>query len=229
MELGIRLNKIVSIMDKCECALDVGTDHAHIPIYIVKNNICNRAIASDINRGPVEKAKINVSIENLQDKIECRLGGGLSVIQSGEAQSAVIAGMGGNLIRDIIENDLPVFKSFDYLIAQPIQNPEIFRNYIYSKGYKIIDEELCIEDNKYYEIMKISYGQVIKKVDPIFYEISELLLNKRHPLIKDYICFKMNKYNKILLNITKESELAEGRKKQVNLKIKKLKELLICL
>lgn len=229
MELGIRLKMIVSLMNKCDCVLDVGTDHAHIPIYLVKNKICNSAIASDINKGPVEKAKINVSIENLNEKIECRLGGGLSIVASGEVQSAIIAGMGGNLIRDIIEKDLVLFKSFDYLIAQPIQNPEIFRKYIYNKGYKIIDEELCIEDNKYYEVMKIAYGHLIQKVDPINYEISELLLNKGHPLIKEYIIFKITKYNKILLNINEVSIQAKERKEQINSKIKKLKGLLVCL
>ena len=51
------------MVDKCECVADVGTDHGYIPIYLIKNNICKRAIASDINKGPVEKAKFNVRIE----------------------------------------------------------------------------------------------------------------------------------------------------------------------
>lgn len=131
MQLSSRLKAICNMVDHCNCTADIGTDHGYIPIYLVKNNICNRAIASDINKGPIRKAEINIRNEDLQNKIECRLGSGLNTINIGEVQEIIIAGMGGNLIRDIINENINIFKSVNTLILQPIQNPEVLREYIY--------------------------------------------------------------------------------------------------
>jgi tRNA (adenine22-N1)-methyltransferase len=226
MELGIRLKIIASMIDKCVKMADIGTDHAYIPIYLIKNTICDSAIASDINKGPVEKAKKNIQNENLEQKIQCRLGGGFSTIAPHEVQIAVIAGMGGNLIRDIIEEDLDVFKTLDSCIVQPVQNPEVIREYIYRKGYKILEEELCIEDNKFYEIIKIKFDDNPISIDPIYYEIGQKLVDKKHPLIKEYIEYKLNKYSKVYSNLLESTENVKARKLEIENKINKLKELL---
>ena len=105
MELSKRLKLIIKHMDKCKSMIDVGSDHGYIPIYAVKNNICETAIASDINIGPVEKAKLNATLDGVSDKVDVRLGGGLQTVKNGEVEAVVIAGMGGNLIRDILEYD----------------------------------------------------------------------------------------------------------------------------
>lgn len=226
MELSLRLKTIASMVDECECVADIGTDHGYIPIYLIKSGVCKKAIASDINKGPVEKVKFNVGIEDLQDKVDCRLGGGLSTLKKGEAQGIVIAGMGGNLIRDIIEEKIDIFKNAEFAILQPVQNPEVLREYIYAKGYKIIDEELCIDENKFYEIIKIKYDNNIQAVDTIFYEVGEKLLSKNHPLVKDYIEYKIERCEKIFNNIKDNTDLAQKRKVELREKIKRLEELL---
>jgi tRNA (adenine22-N1)-methyltransferase len=226
MELSLRLKTIASMVDKCESVADIGTDHGYIPIYLIKNRVCKRAVASDINKGPVEKAKFNVRIEDLQDKIDCRLGGGLSTIKRGEAQGIVIAGMGGNLIRDIIEERIDIFKEAEFAILQPVQNPEVLREYIYTKGYKIIDEDLCIDENKFYEIIKIKYDNNIQAVDSIFYEIGEKLLSKNHPLVKEFVQYKIQRCEKIFHSIKDNTDLAQKRKVELKEKIKRLEELL---
>lgn len=226
MELSIRLKTIADMIERCDKIADIGTDHAYIPIYLIKNKVCTEAIASDINKGPVEKAKKNVAIENLKDKIECRHGGGFTTIDPKEVQVAVIAGMGGNLIRDIIEESKDVFKSLDYCILQPVQNPEILREYVYIMGYKILDEELCYEEGKFYEIIKVKYDNNPICIDPIYYEISKKLLDKKHPLIFKFIRYKLEKYYKIYNDITDSSENAQLRKNEIKNKITKLEELL---
>jgi tRNA (adenine22-N1)-methyltransferase len=230
MELSIRLKTIASMVDKCNCIADIGTDHGYIPIELIKNNICIKAIASDINKGPVKKANMNITFEDLQEKIDCRLGSGLSTVKVGEVQGIIIAGMGGNLIRDIIEQGLNVFKKSDFAVLQPIQNPEVLREYIYKKGYDIVDEELCIDENKFYEIIKIQYNNnKAKKIDSIFYEIGKSLIDKKHPLTSEFIKSKIINYNKILNNIKEDTELAQKRKVDIKIKIQKLEELLTCL
>ena len=229
MELSLRLKTIASMVDKCEAVAEIGTDHGYIPIYLIKNNICNTAIASDINLGPIEKAELNISLENFSEKIECRLGGGLTTIKPKEVNSAIIAGMGGNLIRDIILESEEVFKNLDSAILQPVQNPEVLRRFIYEHGYCIVDEELCFDQNKFYEIIKVSYDSEPREKEEIFYEVGEILINKKHPLIKEYLQYKTYKYNKIYENIKEETEAAEIRKAEIKLKVKRLQELIQCI
>jgi tRNA (adenine22-N1)-methyltransferase len=229
MEISYRLKCIAAMVDSCQRVIDVGTDHGYIPIYLVKNSICNQVIASDINKGPVEKAMKNVGIEGLNNKIQCRLGGGLTVVQPGEVDCAIIAGMGGNLIRDIIEDSIPVFKELSYVVLQPVQNPDILRKYLYESGYTIIDEELCEDEDKFYEIIKVAYNDKPKILDSIYYEVSSVLIEKKHPLLKKYIEFKLKKYDRIYDFISEDSEAAKYRKKELEGKIQSLKEIITCL
>lgn len=228
MDISLRLMKICEMVDKCDIVADIGTDHGYVPIWLVSNDICKYAIASDINSGPLKKAKLNVEIEGLNDKIQLRLGAGLSTLIENEAQCIIIAGMGGNLIRDILEEHIEILKSCKFMILQPVQNPEVLRKYIYSKGFFILDEELCYDENKYYEIIKISYGSCHETVDSIYYEIGKKLLEKRHPLVKPFLMNKIGKYENILDNIKEDTVLAEKRKKQLKDKIYKMRGILKC-
>jgi len=135
MELSIRLNEIISLVHETNIIADIGTDHGYIPIHLIKNNLCKFAIASDVNLGPKNKAEFNIYMEGLSEKIQCRLGEGLNTINPYEAQAVIISGMGAYLIKDIIEERLDVFKSLDYAILQPAQNPEVLRKYIYEVGF----------------------------------------------------------------------------------------------
>ncbi len=226
MELSKRLSFIAKHIDKCESIIDVGTDHGYIPIYAVKNGLCKRAIASDINKDPVKKSKLNISLEGLSNKIEVRLGGGLETVKTKEVDGVVIAGMGGNLIRDILEegkNKLPFYK---FMILQPAQNPEVLREYLYNNGYKIICEDLCIDEGIYYELFKVvKDSSQTTKLDPIFYEFSPMLIKDKHPLMLDYLENKEEKYKKILGFIKDSTESALKRKEDIENKIKIIENL----
>ena len=226
MELSKRLMFIVNHIDKCESIIDVGTDHGYIPIYVVKNNICDKAIASDINRDPVKKAKMNVSLEGLSDKIDVRLGGGLATVKKGEVNGVVMAGMGGNLIRDILEADMDKVSKYDFLILQPAQNPEVLREYLYISGYEILAEDLCYDEGIYYELFKVrKCEKECKKVDSIYYEISPVLLDSKNPLMNEYLDSKIQKYNKILNFIKDDSKSAKNRKADLENRIKLIEKL----
>jgi len=219
-------------MDNCESMIDVGTDHGYIPIYAVKNKICTRAIASDINRGPKEKAESNVRFEGISDKIQCRLGAGLSTVKLGEVEAAIIAGMGGNLIRDIIVQDIKKVQKFEYMILQPAQNAEILREFLYKGPFDILKEDLVIDENIFYEVFKVKYNknkidEVKVKEDSFYYELSTRLIEDKHPLIKDFIQNKLDRYKAILSFIKEDTESAVRRKEEITNKINRLKELII--
>ncbi|MBU3189686.1 class I SAM-dependent methyltransferase [Clostridium bowmanii] len=226
MELSIRLKTIASMVKECDTIIDVGTDHGYVPIYLVQNSVIKSAIASDINRGPVEKAQNNITQSNVSKQITCRLGSGLSTVVVGEVQIAIIAGMGGNLIRDILEADLDVVKQFKYMILQPVQNAEVLREYLYNTGYDIFDEEICKDDGKYYEIIKVKYNNKPVEVDNIYYEISKILLDKKDAVMKSFIEYKLLKYSKVYNALKEETVLSKDRKHELYHIIRLLKEFL---
>ena len=220
MELSKRLNFIIENISDASVIADIGTDHGYIPLYAVKNNLCSKAIAVDINKDPLDKAKLNAILEGVGDELEFRLGNGLAPIKNGEIDVAVIAGMGGNLIRDILEADIEKVKSITSLILVPAQNPEVLREYLYNNDYEIINEDLCYEEGIYYELFKVrkKEGEAIS-LDPIYYEVSPKLLMKKHPLMKEFLLDKIENYKKINGFITESTLNAKERKDKINEKI----------
>ncbi|HHD2752502.1 TPA: tRNA (adenine(22)-N(1))-methyltransferase TrmK [Clostridium perfringens] len=226
MELSKRLKRIAEHVDKCESIADIGTDHGYIPIYLVKEGICEKAIASDINKGPIEKAKVNVTFEGVSDKVKCLLGAGLNPLKVGEVNGVILAGMGGNLTRDILLADMPKVKKYDFLILQPAQNPEVLREFLYKNNYKILDEDLIKDEGRFYELFKVKYDETSEKLifeDELDYEISPLLRKKEHPLFKEFIEEKINKCETILNFIKDDTEAARKRKADLEEKVNKLK------
>lgn len=214
-------------MDKCDVIMDVGTDHGYIAIELIKRNLADKVIASDINKDPLNKAKLNVTLEGLSNKIELRLGGGLTPVKENEVNGILIAGMGGNLIRDILENDIKKVKNMDYLVLQPAQNPEVLREYLYISDYEIIDEDVCFDEGKYYEVFKVKYKENNStKLENIFYEVSPMLLNKKSDVFKDYLYEKIDKYKKVKSFIKDNTEHALSRKKELDSKIEIIENLL---
>ena len=214
-------------MDKCDVIMDVGTDHGYIAIELIKRNLADKVIASDINKDPLNKAKLNVSLEGLSNKIELRLGGGLTPVKENEVNGVLIAGMGGNLIRDILENDIKKVKNMDYLVLQPAQNPEVLREYLYISDYEIIDEDVCLDEGKYYEVFKVKYKENNStKLENIFYEVSPMLLNKKSDVFKEYLYEKIDKYKKVKSFIKDNTEHALSRKKELDSKIEIIENLL---
>lgn len=226
MEISKRL-KAIADMVTSESVCDIGTDHGYIPIYLVNNRMVKYAIASDINKGPLNKAKININNEELNNVISCRLGSGLETIEENEVNSAIIAGMGGNLIRDIIEKSIEVVKTMDYLVLQPVQNPEVLRKYIYEKGFHILEEKVVKDEGKFYQIVKVKFDIKPKKIDGIYYEIGEeeLFINKTDR--EDFLESKLIEYKRILEKINDDNQSASAilRRLDVENKIKKLEEL----
>ncbi|MFQ9311815.1 MAG: tRNA (adenine(22)-N(1))-methyltransferase [Clostridium perfringens] len=229
MELSKRLKRIAEHVDKCESVADIGTDHGYIPIYLVKEGICKKAIASDINKGPIEKAKVNVAFEGVSNKIKCLLGPGLNPLKVGEVNGVILAGMGGNLTRDILLADMDKVKKYDFIILQPAQNPEVLREFLYKNDYEIIDEDLIKDEGRFYELFKVKYNENSEKLvfeDELYYEVSPLLREKNHSLFKEFIEGKINRCETILSFIKEDTEAAKKRKSDLEEKINKLKGML---
>ena len=114
MELSKRLTAVASLVTEGASVADIGTDHGYIPIYLVKQQIAEKAIALDINRGPLERARLHITGHGLKDRIETRLSDGLANVVPGEVDTMVAAGMGGALIIKILKEGRDVVEKLDY-------------------------------------------------------------------------------------------------------------------
>lgn len=190
MKLSKRLESIANFVPSNSIVADIGTDHGYIPAYLIENNISKKVIGTDISKGSLEKIINFISELKLEDKIDTRLGDGLETVKPYEVDTVIIAGMGGLLIRDILEKDKSVSNSIVNFILQPMVASRELREYLLDNNYEITGEDLVKEDNKYYEIIFAKAGKSFVEKD-IHLELSPLLIREKHPLLREFIEFKI--------------------------------------
>ena len=134
---------------------DVGCDHGYLPIYLVQKGCMQRAIAMDINEGPLQRASEHIEQEALGSYIETRQSDGLEKLIPGEADAVIIAGMGGNLMMDILTRGEAVVRTLEQLILEPQSELAGVRTFLREHDYFIEDEDLVLEDCKYYPILRV--------------------------------------------------------------------------
>ncbi len=228
METSKRIARLIEMVPKCGSMVDVGTDHGYVPIGVVRAGKAERAIASDVRKGPLKIAEMNILEEGLSDRIRVAMGSGLKTVRPKEVDGAVIAGMGGNLVRDILMDSMDVVMNLDFLIVQPAQNPEVIREYLYTRPYEVISEDLVREDDgRYYEYIMVRYtGRISEQVGtPLGYELSPYLLKNGHPLLSGFIGEKLSEAENIILKLDLNSDNARAKKADLEEKIFKLKEI----
>lgn len=212
--LSKRLKTIADSIISFESLADIGTDHAYLPIYLILNNKIKKAIATDINVGPLDIAKKNIAENGVLSRIDIRMGNGLSTLHKDEVQVIVISGMGGILIKEILEKDICIAKSAKLLILQPMRDSQVLRRWLYSNGFYIEDEELLEEDNKFYEIIWTKPGVEFYDIsDPML--IGQKVLNKNNPFIISFIENKIKELNTIIQTLNrKDCESTRNRQKE---------------
>ena len=158
MELTNRLLTVASFVRDGAYLIDVGTDHAYLPIYLAEAGRISSATASDINEGPCESARKHISENGFSEKIEVKRANGLAGHSPRGRTDVVIAGMGGALICEILEKADFIKNGDVRLILQPMRNTADVRSYLLLKGFRIIDEALAREEERIYEIICAEYS-----------------------------------------------------------------------
>lgn len=226
MELSKRLNMIASFVTEGCCAADIGTDHGYIPIYLVQQGISPRAFAMDINKGPLERAKQHITEMGVKDRIDCILSDGLNQLPVKDVDSVIIAGMGGDLIVRILEQDQDKLTEIRELIVSPQSHPERVRHWLHDHNFRILEEDMIREDGKYYIAIRSVHGSESYKKE-CFYYFGERLILEHSPVLLEYLDKEYQKYEKIrgtLLDETKEH--IQRRRKEVEQKLDDIKEAL---
>ncbi|KWZ78971.1 tRNA (adenine(22)-N(1))-methyltransferase [Anaerococcus tetradius] len=161
MEDKKRLLDIISLIDKNKKVIDIGTDHGLVPLYLAKNGISENILATDISEKSLDKLRMRLD-DNLRRIITTKVTDGFVGIEKQDKQVAIIAGMGANTIIDIIEKSLDFAKSLDYLVLASNVNTEKLRTYLVDNNFEIIKDFLSYENNKYYDILKVRFGNAKK-------------------------------------------------------------------
>lgn len=204
MKLAERLLKVASLVPPSSSIADIGTDHGYIPIYLIQQKKIKKAVAADIHKGPLERAKVHIAEKQLQDKIEVRLGSGLSVINKYEVEGAVIAGMGGQMIQSILEHDNSIARTLRWFVLQPQSHVADLRIWLQKNKYQIEKEVLIQEKHQLYEAIYVVQGEM-KEFSFLDAEIGVTKGRYEDLLFKHHLGKLIKKRNLMIQNIAAQS------------------------
>ena len=207
MELSARLEAVVGMVTKGNRVCDVGCDHGYISIYLVKNGISPKVYAMDVNEGPLLRAKEHIRDYGYEEKIETILSDGLISLEDRESDALVCAGMGGRLVIKILTEGMEKVQKMKELILQPQSEIHLVRAFLRKQGFYIDKEDMVYEDGKYYPMM-----HVLVKTDKyneenlLFDKFGPNLLSKKHPVLKEYLCYTKNTLDEIEKKLKAEEQ-----------------------
>ena len=209
MQLSDRLQAVASMVTENSRLADVGTDHGYIPIYLCEMGKIPSAIAMDVKKGPLLRAKMNIERYHMQEKIRTRLSDGVLKLNPDEADSVVIAGMGGTLVMKILEEGKKVLVDVKELVLQPQSELPKVRRFLMENGYVTEREEMVMEDGKYYPMMRVHFDASAVSHADSFTEEQELefrygkqLLTEKHPVLLAYLRWEVQIQQDILTQLS---------------------------
>lgn len=221
-----RLYAVADYVTEGKRVVDVGTDHAYIPIFLLQEGKCKRALAADIGKGPLERARENIAENGLSDRIETVLSDGLKKIDA-DFECLILAGMGGKLIREILSDDPEKTASFEELVLEPQSDLEALRLYLRENGFWIDRENMVLEDGKYYPILHVIQKPVSEIRESLPKEEKALLLCDRygyhllkegHSVLLSFLQKEEREKEKVLLHLeelAKKGIPVEKRKEEL--------------
>ena len=159
LELGPRLRAIAELVPLCCRTLaDIGTDHGYIPVSLLLEGRLDRAIAADIGAPPLDHARRTASLYGVSERMDFRLGDGLAVVEPGEAEVIVIAGMGGDTITEILDA-APWSRDGPLLLLQSMSRTDVLRRWLPANGYAVCQEKLVQDKGVLYPILAVRGGE----------------------------------------------------------------------
>ena len=221
-KLSKRLDVVSSYINDNSKIIDIGCDHGLLSIYLAKkyNNI--KIIASDVNKNALNNAINNIKKEHLEDRIETRLGSGLSVVTADEIDTIVISGMGANTIIGILKYSTDKLKNVKNLIIQSNTDLFLLRKNVTKLGYHIEDEALVEDSNIIYTIIKFNKGKKRYNYKQLY--LGPILMNKNDSLFNKK-CDKEIKTITIILSKIKKGHLLYKLRLKRNLMVLKNRSL----
>ena len=199
-QLPKRLETIIERMPDSGCLADIGCDHAYVAIEAVRRGRAARALACDVRKGPLQQAAEHILCAGLAGKIETRLSDGLEKVAPGEADTVVVAGMGGPLMERILQGRLADFAHF---VLSPQSEIPHFRRFLLAEGMQIDEETMLIDEGKYYVILNVSQRADAASSDSMYVTEEDFLyggclLRRLDPVLKSFLEKEKTRYEGIL-------------------------------
>jgi tRNA (adenine22-N1)-methyltransferase len=217
MKLSKRMEAAAAMVSAGNILADVGTDHGYIPIELVQRGIIPSAIAMDLREGPLSRAREHIKERGLSERIELRLSDGVAALAEGEADTILIAGMGGELVIHILSDGAAVCRSARELILQPQSQIAEVRSFLRENGYRIAAEDMVLEDGKFYPMMRVTPEQETgtrtaseRQYDSFRKEVTDLygpmLLQQKHPVLAAFLEREYSQQTAILTGLQKQPQ-----------------------
>ncbi len=188
--LSKRMQSVADRVSEGVRLADVGCDHGYLSVWLCQTGKIPSAIAMDVNKGPLERAEQNVALYGLKDRISLRLSDGLMELKPGEAESVAIAGMGGMLTIRILSARPDILAEVRELVLEPQSDVEGVRRFLLQSGFRIADEDLVLEDGKFYPVIRAVHREQPEETaaeDPVHLKFGRCLLEKKHPVLKEFL------------------------------------------
>lgn len=190
MKLSDRLESVAAMISDSIPVVDVGTDHAYLPVSLVQRGKTPCALCSDLRRGPIDRARQNIKEAQVEDRVKAVLCDGVPPLSSLDEElrggALVIAGMGGPLMASILEKASDRLDFFSEIIAEPQSDLSTFRKCLSSLGFAITEENMIREDGKYYPIIKAKRAKTPSDLSEMAYAFGPCLIAAKHPILKEY-------------------------------------------
>ncbi|WP_310604990.1 tRNA (adenine(22)-N(1))-methyltransferase [Anaerosporobacter sp.] len=226
MQISKRLGAAVALVSKKSRVADIGCDHAYTSIYLVENGIASKVIACDINKGPLQRAKENIARFGYSATIETRLSDGAKEIKPGEVDTLLISGMGGALVVKILSDSKEVVDTCSELILQPQSEIFLVRRYLHEIGYQIVEEDMLIDEGKYYVMMRAIKAENRQEYsEEAYYQYGAKLLENKNEILHQFLNKEKATYEGIRDSLCDvQTEQAKKRKSEVKQQLEYITE-----
>lgn len=198
-----RIKAVLNFVEKNSRVADIGADHGYLAIELIKSGRASFVVASDKNSKPLDAAKKNISAAGLNNFIDLRLGDGLKVLREGEVDTICVAGMGGALIAEILNNSPEILKSARQLILQPMNAIEKIQAWLKNNDWYISDIELAEVGGIIYEIIS-----AVKNAELI----AAVTKKENSPLLEKFTAQKISKLQRVLDEMSKSPAAVASEK-----------------
>lgn len=216
-----RLMDIINLIDYGKNVIDVGTDHGLVPLYLAKNNMSSNIWATDISAPSLKKLEDQLD-SKLSKVIKTKVTDGFKGIEREDNQIAIIAGMGGNTIVEIIGSSMQFAQNLDYMILESNIASEKLRLFLYENNFELMRDFLSFENGKYYDILQVRYGNRKEmKISDLYYGFENI--EKRNHLLEEKLVIDRKKNLIFRENIIKNSKNNDGLEK-INERLKAIDE-----
>lgn len=218
IELTPRLEQVAEYIPAGESVIDIGTDHAYLPLSVILSGKCPRAIAADVRPGPLEAARKHIQECQAEEKVAVRLSNGLDAFLPEELECVVMAGMGGHLIAELIARagDQGRLACCHTLVLQPQSEPDRVRRALHEAGWQIKKEAMTEDRGKFYVVMQAVPGQ--ERYSEEEYEYGRRLFELRDPVFYRVLTARTEKDRKIRTALQERDNASET----VRLRLKEL-------